>query len=99
MASVNLVICVESIRTILEHKPTDPDTTKFFLPALIAVAIALGVKIFLFFLCGAYRKHSTQVEMLYEDHRNDLFVNTFGILMSAGGSQLKWCMLIFSPFI
>jgi len=28
--------------------------------------------------------------MLWEDHRNDLWINTFGILMSAGGSKLKW---------
>ena len=37
------------------------------------------------------RKNSSQVEVLWEDHRNDLFINGFGILMSAGGSKLKWC--------
>lgn len=49
--------------------------------------------------------------MLWEDHRNDLFINSFGeilaslvpdrtlmplcagLLMSAGGSKLAWCML------
>jgi hypothetical protein len=30
--------------------------------------------------------------MLWEDHRNDLFINGFGILTSAGGAKLKWCM-------
>jgi hypothetical protein len=29
--------------------------------------------------------------MLWEDHRNDLFINGFGLLMSAGGSKLAWC--------
>ncbi|KAG8779189.1 hypothetical protein FRC15_010323 [Serendipita sp. 397] len=90
MAAINLVICVESIRTIIEHKKDDPETNKLFIPALVAVASALGVKLVLFFLCYAYKEHSTQVEMLYQDHRNDLFVNAFGILMSAGGSRLKW---------
>ncbi|KAJ3032458.1 hypothetical protein HDV00_007533 [Rhizophlyctis rosea] len=28
--------------------------------------------------------------MLWEDHRNDLFVNGFGILTSVGGGKLKW---------
>ncbi|KAG8813769.1 hypothetical protein FRC17_001436 [Serendipita sp. 399] len=90
MAAINLVVCVESIRTIIEHKKGDPETNKLFVPALVAVGSALGVKLALFFLCYGYRKYSTQVEMLYQDHRNDLFVNSFGLLMSAGGSKLKW---------
>jgi hypothetical protein len=67
-----------------------------------------GVKILLFFYCYALRKQSSQVEVLWEDHRNDLWINFFGkaccnafrlyklithtgILMSAGGSKLRWC--------
>ncbi|KAJ7269379.1 hypothetical protein B0H12DRAFT_1229511 [Mycena haematopus] len=35
-------------------------------------------------------KKSSQVLVLWEDHRNDLWINTFGILMSTGGSKLRW---------
>ncbi|KIO31469.1 hypothetical protein M407DRAFT_133609 [Tulasnella calospora MUT 4182] len=28
--------------------------------------------------------------MLWEDHRNDLFVNGFAVLMYAGGAKLAW---------
>ncbi|KAG9014746.1 hypothetical protein FRB94_010593 [Tulasnella sp. JGI-2019a] len=62
----------------------------FHLIPLIAVGIALGVKSILFIYCFALRNVDSQVRMLWEDHRNDLFVNTFAILMSAGGSKLRW---------
>ncbi|KIM31755.1 hypothetical protein M408DRAFT_327197 [Serendipita vermifera MAFF 305830] len=90
MAAINLVVCVESVRTFISHKDEDGETNQIVIPALVSVSAALGVKIILFCYCFLYRKHSTQVEMLYQDHRNDLFVNTFGILMSAGGSKIKW---------
>ncbi|KAF5648095.1 cation diffusion facilitator 1 [Fusarium sp. NRRL 52700] len=32
----------------------------------------------------------SQVDILWRDHRNDLFINGFGILTSVGGSKLKW---------
>ena len=38
----------------------------------------IGVKFLLFLYCFAARKGSSQVQMLWEDHRNDLFVNGFG---------------------
>lgn len=75
--------------------------------------VPLGVKLLLFLYCMSLRKASSQVEVLWEDHRNDLFINGFGtlyfvllhrrkqcsyragispgILMSAGGSKLRWC--------
>jgi len=30
------------------------------------------------------------VQVLWEDHRNDLFINGFGLLTSAGGSKWAW---------
>ena len=38
-----------------------------------------GVKFLLFLYCFSYRKASSQVLVLWEDHRNDLFVNGFGM--------------------
>ena len=42
MSSVNLVIIVESIRSIASHKGGD-DTNDFFIPAVAAVATSLGL--------------------------------------------------------
>ncbi|KAG9078906.1 hypothetical protein FS749_009036 [Ceratobasidium sp. UAMH 11750] len=88
MAAVNLVIVVESIRALVSHG--DGDTNKLHIPSLIAVAVAFGVKLALFLYCYALRNSSSQVRMLWEDHRNDLFINGFGILTSAGGAKLAW---------
>lgn len=41
MGSVNLVVIVESVRTIATHKGSD-DTNALHIPSLIAVAAALG---------------------------------------------------------
>ncbi|KZV99562.1 CDF manganese transporter [Exidia glandulosa HHB12029] len=89
MSSVNLIVVVESFRTVITHNPED-DLNKFHVPSIVAVGAALGVKFILFLYCLPLRNKSSQVEMLWEDHRNDLFINGFGILMSAGGSKLRW---------
>ena len=36
------------------------------------------MKLLLFFYCMSFRRASSQVEVLWEDHRNDLFINGFG---------------------
>ncbi|KAK0213904.1 CDF-like metal transporter, partial [Armillaria fumosa] len=88
MSSVNLIVVVESVRSLVSK---DNDGLKdFHIPSIIAVAAALSVKLMLFILCYPYRKNSSQVAILWEDHRNDLWINTFGILMSTGGSKLRW---------
>jgi len=88
MASVNLVVIVESVRTLTSH--THGELNKLHIPSLVSVAAALGVKFCLFLYCFSLRKSSSQVTILWEDHRNDLWINSFGILMSAGGSKLRW---------
>ncbi|KAF9077151.1 CDF-like metal transporter [Rhodocollybia butyracea] len=89
MGAVNLVVMVESVRDIVTHNP-DSSTNDFHLPSIIAVAAALSVKFLLFLYCTSLRKRSSQVYVLWEDHRNDIFLNGFGLLMSAGGSKLVW---------
>jgi divalent metal cation (Fe/Co/Zn/Cd) transporter len=88
MITVSVVIIVESIREIAEHK--GPDTNTFYLPSVIAVAIAFATKFGLFLYCWAIRNKYSQVRILWEDHRNDLSINGFGILTSVGGSKLVW---------
>lgn len=43
-----------------------------------------GVKLLLFLYCFGLRKTSSQVRILWEDHRNDLWINTFGGHMYEG---------------
>ncbi|KAG6840026.1 hypothetical protein C0991_009492 [Blastosporella zonata] len=83
MGSVNLVVIVESVRSIITKE--NDDLQKFHLPSIIAVAVALGVKLILFLYSFSLRSKSSQVRVLWEDHRNDLWINGFGLLMSAGG--------------
>jgi divalent metal cation (Fe/Co/Zn/Cd) transporter len=89
MGAVNVIVIVESIRALISQE----DSNEFQVASIAAVAAALGVKFLLFLYCYSLRKVSSQVEVLWEDHRNDLFINSFGVLMSAGGSKLRWCKL------
>lgn len=59
-------------------------------PATVAVGIAFVVKLSLFFYCYTIRKMSSQVQVLWEDHRNDLLVNGFGIFTNAAGAKVAW---------
>ncbi|KAJ7897232.1 CDF-like metal transporter [Mycena olivaceomarginata] len=88
MGSVNLVVIVESAQSLITKK--NDDLKQFHLPSILAVAAALAVKLVLFIYCFSLRKKSSQVLVLWEDHRNDLWINGFGILMSTGGSKLRW---------
>ncbi|KAI0305060.1 CDF manganese transporter [Russula brevipes] len=95
MGSVNFVVIIESMRDLINHG--DKSLNQFHVPSVVAVGAALGVKFLLFLYCYSSRSRSSQVEVLWEDHRNDLFINSFGLLMSAGGSKLAWCT--FFPFL
>jgi cation diffusion facilitator family transporter len=86
MGSVNFVVIVESIRSLV----TREGHATFHLASIITVGAALTVKFALFLYCFSLRKKSSQVLVLWQDHRNDLIINGFGILMSTGGSKLKW---------
>jgi divalent metal cation (Fe/Co/Zn/Cd) transporter len=88
MGSVNLVVIVESVRTLVSKQ--GDELRPFHLPSIIAVGSALAVKFLLFLYTYSLRNKSSQVHVLWQDHRNDLFINGFGILMSAGGSKLRW---------
>ncbi|TEB04486.1 cation efflux protein, partial [Coprinellus micaceus] len=88
MGTVNLIVVVQSIQNLITKE--GDELKKFHLPSIIVVAISLSVKFLLFLYSFSIRSQSSQVQLLWEDHRNDLFINSFGILMSTGGSKLKW---------
>jgi divalent metal cation (Fe/Co/Zn/Cd) transporter len=78
---------VESIRA-LAAKGTE--VVHFSVPAIIAASIGFCVKLFLAIYCYSFRHASSQLEMLYEDNRNDCFEYGFAIFTSAAGAKLAW---------
>ena len=66
------------------------NTRSLHLPSVIAVAVAFCVKLILFLYCWTLRHQYSQIHILWEDHRNDLLINGFGLLTSVGGSTLRW---------
>ena len=90
MTSVSFILIAFSAQELATHKTTDGETRRFHLPSIIAVSIAFTTKLALFLYCWALRNIYSQIRILWEDHRNDLLINGFGILTSVGGSKLKW---------
>ncbi|KAJ5774765.1 hypothetical protein N7457_009661 [Penicillium paradoxum] len=88
MTAVSFIIIAFSIRELVTG--SDNETQSFHLPSVIAVAVAFATKFALFLYCWALRNQVSQIRILWEDHRNDLFINGFGILTSVGGSKLRW---------
>jgi len=90
MTTVAYILIVLSILELTQHSSTDTATKLFHLPSVIAVAIAFTTKLVLFSYCWTLRNSYSQIRILWEDHRNDLFINGFGLLTSVGGSKLSW---------
>jgi cation diffusion facilitator family transporter len=88
MTAVSFIIIAFSVKELVDG--STEETTKFHLTSVIAVAVAFCTKLALFLYCWALRNQFSQVRILWEDHRNDLFINGFGILTSVGGSKLRW---------
>ena len=95
----NIVFCfimnaVSWILVVLSAKQLndgfDKNTRDFHLPSIIAVSIAFFTKLGLFLYCLALRHQYSQIQILWEDHRNDLLINGFGIVTSVLGSKIAW---------
>lgn len=65
-------------------------TRPLHLPSVVAVSIAFATKAVLFAYCWSLRNQYSQVRILWQDHRNDIFINGFGLLTAIGGSRLRW---------
>ncbi|KAI1793069.1 CDF manganese transporter [Ganoderma leucocontextum] len=89
MGSVNIVVFIESARSMITRESHE-ERNALHLASLIEVSAAWGIKLLLFLYCLSLRKRSSQVQVLWEDHRNDLWINGFGVIMSAGGSKIIW---------
>jgi divalent metal cation (Fe/Co/Zn/Cd) transporter len=88
MCAVSLIIIVQAIEELVEGSSTQ--TKPFFLTSIVAVAVAFCTKLALFFYCYALRNLYSQIRILWEDHRNDLIINGFGLLTSILGSFVRW---------
>jgi cation diffusion facilitator family transporter len=88
MTAVSFKLIAFSIRELVQGSQSE--TKNFHLPSVIAVSVAFCTKLALFLYCWALRNQYSQIRILWEDHRNDLFINGFGVLTSVGGSKLKW---------
>lgn len=88
MTAVSFILIAFSAREL--SVGSDQETGGFHLPSVIAVAVAFCTKFVLFAYCFALRHQVSQIRILWEDHRNDLLINGFGILTSVGGSKLRW---------
>lgn len=84
--AVSLVLVVESIRALAS---SEHELGKFDLAAIVAAACGFGVKLFLAIYCFIFRRHSSQLQMLWEDNSNDCFEYGFAIFTSAAGARLK----------
>ncbi|RAL16195.1 cation diffusion facilitator family transporter [Aspergillus homomorphus CBS 101889] len=87
LMAVSLVLVVESIRSLVS---SEHELGKFEVAAIVAAACGFGIKLFLAVYCFIFRRHSSQLQMLWEDNRNDCFEYGFAIFTSAAGAKLKW---------
>lgn len=88
MTSVSFILIAFSVRELAEG--SEAETNKFNLPSVIAVCVAFVTKLLLCLYCYTLKDQYSQIQILFEDHRNDLFINGLGILTSIGGSKLRW---------
>ncbi|KAF3397911.1 Metal tolerance protein 3 [Penicillium rolfsii] len=88
MTAVSFIIIAFSIRELVAG--SDTLLAPFHLPSIIAVAVAFVTKLGLFIYCFALRNQVSQIRILWEDHRNDLLINGFGLLTSVLGSKIRW---------
>ena len=85
------VSCIIIVLSLLELKsPPENETKELHLPSVIVVGLAATTKLALFCYCWTLRNVYSQIRILWEDHRNDLLINGFGLLTSIGGSRLQW---------
>lgn len=89
MTAVSFILIAFSIRDLVTHEG-EGGLNKFHLPSVIAVCCAFATKLVLFLYTWILKDKYSQVDILWQDHRNDLLINGFGILTSVGGSKLTW---------
>lgn len=88
MGSVSVILVAFAIQNLAKGAPEEDAT--LHIPAIVAVGIAFVTKLTLFLYCYSIRSKNSQVRVLWEDHRNDLFINGFGLFTSTAGVKVVW---------
>ncbi|KAI1387268.1 uncharacterized protein F4822DRAFT_277886 [Hypoxylon trugodes] len=86
MTTVAIQLLVESART-LGGGPTHSDQLQII--PIVFVGVAIFAKGSLMLYCLTYRKYPS-VHVFFVDHRNDIVVNIFGLVMSVVGDRFVW---------
>lgn len=89
MTSVSLILIAFAAKELVTREG-EAGTNDFHLPSVVAVCCAFLTKLVLFFYTWILKDKYSQVDILWQDHRNDLMINGFGILTSVGGAKLAW---------
>lgn len=89
MTAVSFILIAFSARELADREG-EGGVNRFHLPSVIAVSVAFTTKLALFLYTWALKDRYSQILILWQDHRNDLLINGFGILTSVGGSKLIW---------
>ncbi|GAA5883662.1 hypothetical protein JCM16303_004752 [Sporobolomyces ruberrimus] len=87
MGAVSVVLVAFSVQELARG---DQHDKTLHIPAAVVVGIAFLTKLALFLYCWPLRKHNSQIGVLWEDHRNDLFVNGFGLFTACAGAKIAW---------
>ncbi|RPB24160.1 hypothetical protein L211DRAFT_838068 [Terfezia boudieri ATCC MYA-4762] len=90
MSTVAVQLLVESARKLADRAGAAhvDRTTKNVLP-YIFVGLAISAKLCLFIYCFSLRRYPA-ARIFSIDHRNDIIVNSFGLLMSILSTRLVW---------
>ncbi|KAF2744560.1 hypothetical protein M011DRAFT_429152 [Sporormia fimetaria CBS 119925] len=86
MTTVAIQLIIESGRALAGGETHSED---LHLIPIIFVSIAIFAKGSLCVFCFLYRRYPS-VHVFFIDHRNDIAVNAFGLMMAIIGSRVKW---------
>ncbi|KAG8165373.1 hypothetical protein KVR01_005648 [Diaporthe batatas] len=86
MTTVAIQLLVESGRSLGEGPQ---ESKQLQIVPLVCVACAIGAKSTLMVYCFFLRKYPS-VHVFFIDHRNDIVVNIFGLIMSIVGDRFVW---------
>ncbi|KAH8804343.1 cation efflux family-domain-containing protein [Xylogone sp. PMI_703] len=86
MTTVAIELIIESARSLASGKT---ESKNLELVPLLCVGVAIFSKFCLFLYCFSLRRYPA-AHVFFIDHRNDLAVNIFGLIMSIVGDQYVW---------
>ncbi len=88
MSAVSFILIAFSVKELADG--SGEERNEFHIPSVIAVTIAFFTKFSLFLYCWALKDKYSQVMILWQDHRNDLFINGIGAATMLMSSFIVW---------